>query len=95
MWELVVWNHEISRKDLHDKDDMLMLLARHASIKNTYAGVVVAEAIMGRSVADTVAAVWEWFFLQSAFTKLILFELNDHMIVFDKTIPAVVFPKLV
>jgi hypothetical protein len=71
--------------DLKDRNKMLTVLAdQHVSILHNTRHTIFAEGIMGSSITDTVTNVWVWFFAQQVFSKVVLIEMNDHYITFDK-----------
>lgn len=70
--------------DLKDRNKMLAILGSIVSVRYDTRHTIFAEGIMGRSITDTVNYVGIWFFAQQVFSKLILAEMNDHYITFDK-----------
>jgi hypothetical protein len=85
---------EMMKLNRSDKNAMLAALdhnvmIRYVSTSNCSQGVIVVEGILGRSITDTINFVWVWFTMQRVFNKIIIAEMNDHVITFDKDMPMV------
>jgi hypothetical protein len=70
--------------DTKDRNKMLAVLGAHVSVLHATRHTIFAEGRMGSSITDTVTIVWIWFFAQQVFSKIVLIEMNDHYITFDK-----------
>jgi hypothetical protein len=85
---------EMLKIDRTDKDAVLAFLGREVTPvymrgEKQRQGVIVVESIMGRHPTGTITFVWEWFMVQQVFNKIIIVEMNDHTVTFDKNIPRV------
>jgi hypothetical protein len=75
---------EMAVVDCEDRNEMLAILGRYVSVIHATRHTIFAEGRLGSSITDTVTNVWVWFFSQGVFSKIVLIEMNDHYITFDK-----------
>ena len=85
---------EMTYKNRYDEKVIVSILeqevtVRHKSTFSTNQGVIIVDARIGHSVDETIQFVWSWFMVQRVFNKIIIAEMNDHVITFDKNNPMV------
>lgn len=87
-----IYDEMVNNGGTRNIDTVLSIIKRKVSVKYEMCNVIVVEGIMGMCVDDTVTYCFRWFMCQEVYNKMVVSEMNDHTVTFDKN-PATVVRK--